>query len=257
MRLQGKTALITGGNSGIGLATARVFVAEGAKVAITGRNQATLDAAVKELGPEVVAFQADATDIAATERAVAATVARFGKLDILFANAGIGGTTPVGETTQEAFNRIVGINLTGVFSTVQAAAPHLADGASIIFVGSVHAELGIPGYSAYAASKAGLMAMTRVLASELAPRGIRVNSIRAGATKTPIWDGAAPTPEALTALDAQLGKAILLGRMGEADEIAKTVLFLASDDASNITASEIVVDGGHTGAPGGAPIYRG
>src|SRR5258708_24440556 len=142
-----RMALITGGNSGIGLATAGLFLAEGAQVAITGRNQKTLDAAVAELGNGLLAIQADVTDLEATERAVATTVTKFGKLDILFANAGIPGATPIGQTSLASFEEIIRTNLTAVFFTVQAAAPHLNPAASIILNGSVHAVLGIPGYS--------------------------------------------------------------------------------------------------------------
>ncbi len=257
MRLENKTALITGGNSGIGLATARLFIAEGARVAITGRNQATLDAAARELGPRLLAVNADVSEVAAIEAAVAAAVRDFGALDIVFANAGIAGPTPLGTTPLAAFERILRTNLTGVFLTVQAAAPHLRNGASVVLNGSVHGVLGAPGYSAYAASKAGVRAMARVLASELSPRGIRVNTVIPGATRTPIWSKIAPSPDAFAALEARVAKAVPLGRLSDAEEIAKAVLFLASDDAANIQAAEIVVDGGHTGAPAGAPIYRG
>jgi NAD(P)-dependent dehydrogenase (short-subunit alcohol dehydrogenase family) len=256
VRLKNKTALITGGNSGIGLATAKLFVAEGARVVITGRNQATLEAAAKELGPNALAVVADATDIAATESAVAQAVKAFGKLDIVFANAGIPGSTPIGGTTLEAFETVIRTNITAVFFTVQAAAPHLNDGGSIILNGSVISVLGNPGYAAYAASKAGVRGMARVMASELAPRGIRVNVVAPGAAKTPIWNGAAPTAEAFAVLDQRISRSIPLGRLGEAEEVAKTVLFLASDDASNVNGAEIFVDGGSTGAPAGAPIYR-
>jgi NAD(P)-dependent dehydrogenase (short-subunit alcohol dehydrogenase family) len=256
MRLKNKTALITGGNSGIGLATAKAFIAAGARVAITGRNKATLDAALAELGSDAIALQADATDIAATEQAVAAAVQAFGKLDIVFANAGIPGSTPIGGSRLEVFEQILRTNITGVFFTVQAAAPHLNDGASIILNGSVMSQLGSPGSSAYAASKAGVRGMARVMASELAPRGIRVNVVSPGATRTPIWDGAAPTPEAKAQLEKRLSGIIPLGRLGEAEEIAKTVLFLASDDASNVNGTEIFVDGGSNGAPVGGPAFR-
>src|SRR6266487_5981345 len=165
VRLANKTAFITGGNSGIGLATALLFVAEGARVAITGRNQATLEAAAKELGPNALAIVADATDIEATEKAIQQAVQKFGKLDIVFANAGIAGNTPIGGTTLAAFENVIRTNITSVFFTVQATAPHLNDGASIILNGSVISVLGSPGYSAYAASKAGVRAMARVMAS--------------------------------------------------------------------------------------------
>jgi NAD(P)-dependent dehydrogenase (short-subunit alcohol dehydrogenase family) len=255
-KLEGKIAVVTGGNSGIGLAVARLFVAEGAYVAITGRNQKNLRAATAELGNRVLAIQADVTDIEATERAVAAAAEKFGKLNIVFANAGIGGLTPVGQTSQSAFDEIIRTNLTAVFFTVQAAATHLNERASIILNGSVHAVMGVPGYSAYAATKAGVRAMTRNLASEFAPRGIRVNQVTPGAARTPIWSASAPTDEAMVALEQRIVRTIPLGRFGEADEVAKAVLFLASDDASNVTGAEIVVDGGATGAPQGAPIYR-
>src|SRR6266404_9930214 len=219
MRLENKTALITGGNSGIGLAAARLFLAEGARVAITGRNHKTLDAAAAELGHDVLAIQADVTDIEATERAVAKLVAKFGKIDIVFANAGIPGATPVGQTSLASFEEIIRTNLTAVFFTIQAAAPHLNPGASIILNGSVHAVMGVPGYSAYAATKAGVRAMTRNLASEFAPRGIRVNQVTPGATKTPIWSPFAPTNAAMVALEQQIARTIPLGRLGEADEV--------------------------------------
>lgn len=257
MRLSGKRALITGGNSGIGLATARLFIAEGAKVAITGRNRETLDAAAAELGPNLLALQADVGNFEATAAAVKQAADAFGGLDIVFANAGIGGSTPLGQASVETFENIISTNLTGVFFTVQAAEPFLAKGGSVVLNGSVLAVLGAPGWSAYAAAKAGVRAMSRVLASELAPRGIRVNVVVPGAARTAIWSPFAPTQEARAALDAGLARSIPLGRVGEAEEVAKTVLFLASDDASNITAAEIVVDGGTTGAPSGAPIYRG
>jgi NAD(P)-dependent dehydrogenase (short-subunit alcohol dehydrogenase family) len=162
----------------------------------------------------------------------------------------------VGQTSHATFDEIIRTNLTGVFFTVQAAATHLKEGASIILNGSVHAVMGVPGYSAYAATKAGVRAMTRNLASEFAPRGIRVNQVTPGAARTPIWSPFAPTDEAMVALEQRIVRTIPLGRIGEADEVAKAVLYLASDDASNVTGAEIVVDGGATGAPQGAPAYR-
>lgn len=256
MKLIGKTAFITGGNSGIGLATARLFIAEGAKVAIAGRNQQTLDAAKAELGPNLLAIRADLNDVAQIEAAVELAVATLGKLDIVFANAGISGGDPVGSTTLASFQEIIDTNLTGVFFTVQAAAAHLNDKASIILNGSVHATMGWPGRVAYAATKGAVRSMTRAMAGEFAPRGIRVNQVTPGATKTPIWDSRAATVEQREALEAKISRGIPLGRLGEPEELAKAVLFLASDDSSYITAEEIVVDGGATGSPMGAPIYH-
>jgi NAD(P)-dependent dehydrogenase (short-subunit alcohol dehydrogenase family) len=257
MRLKNKTALITGGNSGIGLETARLFVAEGAKVIITGRNRQTLDAAAKELGPNALALVADATDVAATEAAIKKGVEKFGKLDIVFANAGIPGSTPVGGTKVEAFEQVLRTNITAVFFTVQAAVAHMNDKGSIVLNGSVISVLGNPGYAAYAASKAGVRAMARVMASELSPRGIRVNVVAPGATRTPIWGAATATPEAEKVFEARMNRSTPLGRLGEPDHVAKTVLFLASDDAAHIQAQELFVDGGATASPAGAPIYRG
>ena len=256
-RLMNKTALITGGNSGIGLATAKLFVAEGAKVTITGRNWETLEAAAKELGPNALAVVADANDVAATEVAIKRAAEKFGKLDILFANAGIPGNTPLGGTTLAAFEQVIRTNLTSVFFTVQAALPYLNDSASIILNGSVISVLGNPGYSAYAATKAGVRAMARVMASELSPRGIRVNVVAPGAARTPIWNGAAPTADAFAALEKRIAGITPLGRIAEPDHIAKTVLFLASDDAAHVQGQEIFVDGGATSSPAGAPVFRG
>jgi NAD(P)-dependent dehydrogenase (short-subunit alcohol dehydrogenase family) len=257
MRLANKTAWITGGNAGIGLATARVFVAEGARVLITGRNKATLDAAAKELGPNVLAIAADATDITANDAALKQAVEKFGKLDIVFANAGIAGPTPVGSTTLEAFETVIRTNLTSVFFTVQSALPHLNNNASVILNGSVISVLGIPGQSAYAAAKAGVRAMARSLASELSPRGIRINVVSPGAIRTGIWGPALATPEAEKAFEKRIALSTPLGRLGEPDQVAKTVLFLASDDASHVQGQELFVDGGSTASPSGAPIYRG
>jgi NAD(P)-dependent dehydrogenase (short-subunit alcohol dehydrogenase family) len=256
-RLANKTALITGGNSGIGLATAKLFVAEGAKVTITGRNKETLAAAAKELGPNAFAVAADVNDVAATEAAVKQAAEKFGKLDIVFANAGIPGNTPVGKTTLEAFEQVIRTNLTSVFFTVQAALPYLNDNASIVLNGSVISVLGNPGYSAYAATKAGVTAMARVMVSELSPRGIRINVVAPGAARTPIWNGAAPTADAFAALEKRIAGITPLGRIAEPDHIAKTVLFLASDDAAHVQGQEIFVDGGATSSPAGAPVFRG
>ncbi|RXH08598.1 glucose 1-dehydrogenase [Bradyrhizobium guangzhouense] len=257
MRLRGKTALITGGNSGIGLATAKLFVAEGAKVIVTGRNKETLEAAARELGRNAIALAADTTDIAATEAAIKKGSETFGKLDILFANAGIPGGTPLGSATLEVFEKVISTNLTGVFFTVQSALPYINDNASIILNGSVISVLGNPGYSAYGAAKAGVRAMARIMASELSPRGIRVNVVAPGAIRTPIWGAAIATPEAEKAFEKRIGLATPLGRIGEPDHISKTVLFLASDDAAHIQGQEIFVDGGAVASPAGAPVYRG
>jgi len=260
MKLTGKKALITGGNSGIGLATARLFVAEGAEVAITGRDQKTLDGAVAELGPNARGYRADVT-VADDRKRLFADLARdFGKLDIVFANAGIRGRTPTGASDEAAFENIVHTNLNGAFFTVNSASPLLNDNASIIFNGSVHNYLGQAGQAAYAATKGGVVSMARAIAADFAPRNIRVNVVAPGATKTPLWKRgprASVSAEESARLVDLFSSAIPLGRWGEAEELAKAVLFLASEDSSYINAVELVVDGGLTGAPFGARLVRG
>jgi NAD(P)-dependent dehydrogenase (short-subunit alcohol dehydrogenase family) len=256
MRLANKTVVVTGGNSGIGFAAAKLFLAEGAKVAITGRNETTLRQAAEVLGHGVISVRADITDYPALERAFAEIAERLGPIDGVFVNAGIGGVTPLGATTPQVFEELVRTNFGGAFFTAQAAAPHLRDGASLVFNGSVLATLGMPGWSAYGGAKGAVRAMVRVLASELAPRRVRVNQVTPGGTKTPIWSPLFPNAAALDSLEAQISAATPLARMGEADEVARAVLFLLSDDATHITGTELVVDGGATQAPAGAPVYR-
>lgn len=252
-KLDGKVAFITGGNSGIGLATAKLFVEEGAKVVITGRNQSTLNAAAEELGAaNALGIQAETTDPASLEQAVAAAVERFGALDIVFANAGISGYTPVGGTELPLFEKVLRTNVTGVFFTIQAAVPHLKEGASVILNSSVLANGGSPGTSAYAASKGAVSSMAKVMVSELAPRGIRVNTISPGATRTPIWGDS----EGLAAKEAALTRSVPLKRLGEPEEIAEVAVFLASDAASYVNGADIGVDGGSGSSPFGAPIYQ-
>ena len=259
MKLTGKKALITGGNSGIGLATARLFVAEGAQVAITGRDQKTLDAAIAELGPNARGYRADMTIGADRERLFAALAVDFGKLDIVFANAGISGRTPTGSTDEAIFENIIRTNLNAAFFTVNSAAPLLNDNGSIIFNGSVHNYLGQAGVAAYAATKGGVVSMARSIAADLAPRNIRVNVVAPGATKTPIWNRgarAAKSTDESAKEEKFFSSVVPLGRWGEPEELAKAVLFLASDDSSYINAIELMVDGGATGAPWGAPIFH-
>src|ERR1700734_2963887 len=258
MKLAGKKALITGGNSGIGLATARLFISEGAEVAITGRDQQTLDEAVAELGPKAHGYRADVT-VAEDRKKLFSDLAKdVGKLDIVFANAGISGRTPTGTTDEATFEKVVHTNLNGAFFTVNSAAPLLNDNGSIIFNGSGHSYLGQPGLAAYAATKGGLVSMARAIAADLAPRKIRVNVVAPGATKTPIWKRGrtSVTEEQSAKLADFVSSAVPLGRWGEPEELAKAVLFLASDDSSYVNAVELMVDGGATGAPWGAPLLR-
>jgi NAD(P)-dependent dehydrogenase (short-subunit alcohol dehydrogenase family) len=260
MKLAGKKALITGGNSGIGFATARLFIAEGAEVAITGRDQKTLDEAVAELGPRARGYRADVTIAEDRKQLFAALAKDFGKLDVVFANAGIAGRTPTGATDEAVFENVVRTNLSGAFFTVNSAVPLLNDNGSIIFNGSVHNYMGQAGMAAYAATKGGVVSMARVIASEFAPRKIRVNVVAPGWTETPIWkrgSRANASAEESAKLTDLYSSMVPLGRWGQPEELAKAVLFLASEDSSYINAVELVVDGGATGAPFGAPILRG
>jgi NAD(P)-dependent dehydrogenase (short-subunit alcohol dehydrogenase family) len=260
MKLSGKKALVTGGNSGIGLATARLFIAEGAEVAITGRNQETLDEAVAELGPKARGYRVDMTVREDRRRLFSALAKDFSNLDIVFANAGIAGKTPTGTTDEAVFENIINTNLNSVFFTVNSAAPLLNPDGSVIINGSVHNYLGQSGMAAYAATKGGVVSMARAIAADLAPRGIRVNVVAPGWTKTPIWKRGAranSSAEESAKLVDFYSSAIPLGRWGEAEEMAKAVLFLASEDSSYVNSIELVVDGGATGAPFGAPAFRG
>jgi NAD(P)-dependent dehydrogenase (short-subunit alcohol dehydrogenase family) len=259
MKLSGKKALITGGNSGIGLATARLFVAEGAQVAITGRDQKTLDEAIAELGSSARGYRVDVTIAEDRKQLFPALVKDFGKLDIVFANAGISGRTPTGSTDEAIFENVIHTNLSAAFFTVNSAVPLLNDNASIIFSGSVHNYLGQPGVAAYAATKGGLLSMARTIAADLAPSNIRVNVVAPGAIKTPIWKRGARasiTTDESAKLEKFFSAAIPQGRWGEPEEVAKAVLFLASDDSSYVNAVELMVDGGLTGAQFGAPVFR-
>jgi NAD(P)-dependent dehydrogenase (short-subunit alcohol dehydrogenase family) len=255
MRLQGKTAFVTGGNGGIGLATAALFAAEGAKVAITGRDRERLDAALVQLGQGAMGFQVDVVNEDAMTAALDETARRFGPIDIIFANAGISAETRLGNTRREVFENVLATNVTSVFLTLQAALPHLRDGASIIINGSTYDRMGPAGRAAYAASKGAVRSMARSLASELSPRHIRVNTVVPGSVDTHIWDLSAPDEQSRERLYRRLADRSPLARMLTPDEVAQTVLFLASDEASGIQAAEIVVDGGLTQAQAGAPLY--
>jgi NAD(P)-dependent dehydrogenase (short-subunit alcohol dehydrogenase family) len=239
-RLKNKRALITGGTSGIGLATAKTFLAEGARVAITGTNPATIETARAGLGKDVTVLRADAGDVAA-QRGVASTIRElFGALDVLCINAGVGDFRPIEQIDEAAFDRAIAVNLKGPFFLVQALLPIFANPASIVLNTSINARIGMPNTTTYAASKAGLASLVLTLSGELIGRGIRVNAVSPGPTATPMHDKLGLVGANLDALVAQ----IPLGRRGRPDEIAQAMLFLASDEAAFTVGSELIIDGG-------------
>lgn len=239
-RLHGKTAVITGGTSGIGLAAARRFVAEGAHVFITGRRQAELNKAVDAIGGAISGIRSDIASLDDLDRLFDIVRDERGGLDILFANAGVGDVAPLGMITEAQFDQTFGINVRGTLFTVQKALPLMAAGGSIILTGSTTGIKGTPAFSVYSASKAAIRNFARSWALDLKDRGIRVNVLSPGATSTPGLHGIVSTPKAVAGIVAQTP----LGRLGEPDETAAVALFLASDDSSFMTGAEVFVDGG-------------
>ncbi len=245
-KLEGKVALITGGNSGIGLTTAKQFVAEGAYVFITGRRQAELDAAVNAIGENIRDVQSDVSKLSDIDRLFTTIEQEQGHLDVVFANAGIGEIAPLGAITEEHFDKIFNINVKGVLFTVQKALPLLPNGASIILNASTASIAGTPAFSVYSATKAAVRSFARNWILDLKERQIRVNTISPGVVPTAGYDQLGLSDEQLQAfIDSQV-VTIPLGRVGTPDEIAKAVVFLASDDSSFVNGIELFVDGGMT-----------
>ena len=236
-KLQGKVAVITGGTTGIGLASAQLFVKEGAYVFITGRRQKELDDAVMAIGSNVTGIRGDIAKPADLD-SLYERIKKMGRIDVLFANAGIGAFVPLGNITEEYFDETFNVNVRGTLFTVQKALPLLNDGASIILTGSVAGVKGTPAFGVYAASKAAIRSFVRTWTTELKDRGIRSNVVSPGPVDTPILTG--QPPETI----ARIVSTIPMGRIGEADEVAKAALFLASDDSSFVTGIELFVDGG-------------
>ena len=244
MKLQGKVAVVTGGNSGIGLAIAREFTEQGADVVVFGRNAQTLDEAVRSIGNGTLGVQGDVTRLDDLDRLYQETVARFGKIDILVANAGIARPAPLDLTDEALFDLTSDINFKGAFFTVQKAVPHLNDGASIILVTSAGNVKGLPNFSVYVATKAAVRSLARSFSAELLPRGIRVNALSPGPIETPIFGRMGLPEEAMDGIAAQMTEMIPLKRFGKPEEMAKAALFLASSDSSYVVGSELVADGG-------------
>jgi NAD(P)-dependent dehydrogenase (short-subunit alcohol dehydrogenase family) len=242
-RLAGKVAVITGGNSGIGLATAYEFLAQGANVVISGRNAETLRQAID--GREnIIAVQGDVLELGSLSRLFEQTNEQFGKIDILVVNAGIFKGAPLAQTEETLYDEIMDINVKGAFFTVQKAVPYLNAGATVVLVSSTVNEMGLPDSSVYAASKAALRSLGRTLGNELIQQGIRVNVFSPGPINTPIYDRLGMPAEALQEFATGILNQVPMRRFGSAEEIAKGILFLASDDSSFMLGAEIVADGG-------------
>lgn len=241
MRFDGKCVLILGGNAGIGLAAARLFRGEGAKVALTGRDRETLDAAAREL--DALAIRSDMGSVADSMAALAEVEESLGGIDVLFVNAGVGGFAPVPDVTEAFWDGIHNVNLRGAFFAIQHALPLMRDGGSIVVTGSIGSIAAVPGNVAYAAAKAGLRAVARIVGKELLPRRIRVNMVSPGPTDTEIFKRGASAEE-ITGMRAMLSDVVPIGRMGSAEEVARAAVFLASDEASFINGVDLFVDGG-------------
>jgi NAD(P)-dependent dehydrogenase (short-subunit alcohol dehydrogenase family) len=243
-KLDGKIALVTGGNSGIGRATATQFVKEGAYVYITGRRESELAAAVEHIGGNAAGVQSDVSKLADLDRLFAQIEREKGKLDIVFANAGVAKYAALGAITEELYGSIFDINVKGLLFTVQGALPLLPDGASIILNASIVASKGLAANSVYSASKAAVRSFARTWSTDLKARRIRVNAVSPGSTDTPGFNELIASSEAGEQRKKMISSLVPLGRLGTPDEIAKAVVFLASDDASYITGAELFVDGG-------------
>jgi NAD(P)-dependent dehydrogenase (short-subunit alcohol dehydrogenase family) len=243
-RLKGKRALITGGTTGIGLETARQFLAEGARVALTGRNPATLEAARKELGSDVLVIPSDASDVPAQRLVADSLRTVFGALDVLFINAGMAELQPVEQWSEAAFDLSFAINVKGPYFLVQALLPVFANPASIVLNASVNAHIGMPNTTVYGASKAALLSLARTFSGELIGRGIRVNAISPGPISTPLYSKLGLSAADLRKVSASIQSQVPAGRFGSPEEVAHAIVFLASDESAYMVGSELQIDGG-------------
>ena len=245
-RFEGKVAMVTGGNSGIGLAAAKAFAREGAQVAVTGRDEGTLKNAEKEIGSGALAIRADAARIADLDAAMAKVRDQFKRIDALFVNAGIGKFVPIAEVTEAMFDEIVTINLKGAFFTVQKALPLMARGSAVVLNASINAHIGLPGTTVYGATKAAVVNMAKTMSADLAERGIRVNAVSPGPVETPIFGRAGISSEQSRETKEWLQNQTLVKRMAKPEEIAEAVLYLSSDVSSFVVGAELIIDGGMT-----------
>ncbi len=243
-KLQNKVAVITGANSGIGLATAKLFLNEGAKVVLSGRRKEALEAVVQNLDGDFITVVADVSKAADNKRLIEEAVTKYGSIDILFLNAGIAPVAPTNELTEAHYNEVFDINVKGPILTVKEALPHITDGGVILFNSSIVHQKGFEGLSVYSASKGALRAFSRVLTSEVKSRGIRVNTIAPGPIETPIYGKMGLPQEVVEDMGKGFAAQVPLGRFGAPEEIAQAALFLASDDASFVNGVELEVDGG-------------
>lgn len=243
-KLKNKVAVITGGSSGIGFATAKEFIANGAKVVIFGRGEQALDEATKELGANSFGIQGDVTNLTDLERLYSETKSKFGGIDIVFINVGQGKLAPIADTSEDFFDEMISVNFKGAYFSLQKSIAHLNKNASIIITTSYLNEVGFGGSSLLSASKAALRSLTRVASAELIGNGIRVNAVSPGAITTPFWGKIGLPADVLQGAAEAITNQVPLKRFGLPEEVAKTVLFLASDDASYIVGHEIAVDGG-------------
>ncbi|MFO7587771.1 MAG: glucose 1-dehydrogenase [Gemmatimonadota bacterium] len=244
MRLEGKVSVVTGGNSGIGLAIARAFRDEGAAVALLGRDPESLAVAASDLGPGTIVLRGDVTRREDLERLFGEAASRHGGVDVVVASAGHYAPTPFEEVDEEAFDRCCDVNFRGAFFTVRVASPHLREGGSVILVTSTANTAGVPGLSVYAATKAAVRSLARTLAVELQPRGIRVNAVSPGMIDTPIFDRLGMSPDERSRVERSMVSQIPLGRFGRPAEVAAAAVFLASDESSYVTGVELPVSGG-------------
>jgi NAD(P)-dependent dehydrogenase (short-subunit alcohol dehydrogenase family) len=247
-RFAGRTAFVTGGTTGIGFATAEALIAEGARVVVTGQDAGRVAEAGRKLGNQAVAIRADVTSPEAMEKAVAEAVAALGKIDVVFANAGVALGGPAGDTPVEVVDQLLATNITGVLNTLRAVLPHLGEGASVVLNASSAATKTFAGIGVYAATKAAVLSLGKTLAVELAPRGIRVNTVSPGMTETPIVGKFGMPAEAVAAMVEGIKAQLPVGRIAQPEEIAGAVLYLSDAKSGYVTGSNLIIDGGQNAA---------